>query len=57
MIPSDPIMLLSFVNMKLRDEFADLDDLCKSLDIDREALEEKLSEAGFHYVAVTNQFR
>lgn len=57
MIPSDPIMLLSFVNMKLRDEFADLDDLCKSLDIDREALEEKLSEAGFHYVAATNQFR
>ena len=57
MIPSDPIMLLSFVNMKLRDEFADLDDLCKSLDIDREALEEKLSASGFHYVAATNQFR
>lgn len=57
MIPSDPYILLSFVNMKLRDEFADLDSLCKSLDIDRKALEEKLGAAGFEYDPSTNQFK
>ena len=49
MIPSDPFMLLSFVNMKLRDEYSDLDELCKSLDIDKSELIEKLSSAGFEY--------
>ena len=33
MIPNDPVMLLSFVNMKLRDEFSDLDELCGALDV------------------------
>lgn len=57
MIPSDPYILLSFINMKLRDEFADLDSLCKSLDTDRKALEEKLGAAGFEYDPATNQFK
>ena len=57
MIPSDPIILLSFINMKLRDEYPDLDDLCKSLDIDRTALEEKLAAAGFQYDSSSNQFK
>lgn len=57
MIPSDPYILLSFVNMKLRDEFADLDSLCKSLDIDRKALVEKIGAAGFEYDPSTNQFK
>ena len=50
-------MLLSMVNMKLRDEYADLDDLCASLDIDREALVSRLAEAGFSYSPALNQFR
>lgn len=57
MLPSDPYILLGFVNMKLRDEFADLDDLCKSLDIDRTGLEEKLEAAGFQYDTASNQFK
>lgn len=57
MLPSDPFMLLSVVNTKLRDEFESLDDLCASLDIDRETLEKKLGEAGFSYVVSANQFR
>lgn len=35
-IPKDPVMLLSFLNLKLRDEYRSLDDLCKSLCIDKE---------------------
>lgn len=55
-LPQDPFMLFSFVNMKLRDEYATLDELCKSLDIDRSALEEKLKAAGFEYSAENNKF-
>ena len=50
------MMLFSFVNMKLRDEYATLDELCKSLDIDRVALEEKLKAVGFEYSAENNKF-
>lgn len=32
-IPKDPFMLLSFINMHLRDDGMSLDELCKSLDI------------------------
>ena len=31
MIPEDPVILLSFVNTKLRDEYPSLDELCASL--------------------------
>ncbi|MGN0292339.1 MAG: DUF4250 domain-containing protein, partial [Lachnospiraceae bacterium] len=27
-LPKDPVMLLSFVNLKLRDEYPTLDDFC-----------------------------
>lgn len=50
-------MLLSAVNMKLRDEYPSLDELCRSLDIDREALVAKLATAGFEYMPEINQFR
>ena len=32
-IPKDPAMLLSFVNMKLRDEYASFDEMCKSMNL------------------------
>ena len=50
-------MLLSFVNMKLRDEFSDLDELCASAGIDRPELEARLEAAGFEYMPEINQFR
>ena len=33
MIPEDPVILLSFVNTKLRDEYPSLDELCASPEI------------------------
>ena len=39
MIPKDPVMLLSFINLKLRDFYDDLDALCDDLDIDRQEIE------------------
>lgn len=57
MLPNDPMILLSVVNTKLRDEYDALDRLCADLDADREALEKKLAAAGFRYDERTNQFR
>lgn len=57
-IPSDPVMLMSMLNMKLRDgDFESLEDLCLSLGLDEGELKKKLSEAGFEYVASLKQFR
>ena len=57
MIPNDPVMLLSFVNMKLRDEFSDLDELCGALDVSREDLKRRLKALGYAYNEKTNQFK
>jgi hypothetical protein len=54
----DPYILLSMVNMKLRDfDDHDLDSFCASYEIDREKLETRLREAGFEYDPKTNQFK
>lgn len=55
-LPKDPFMLLSIINMKLRDQYADLDSLCDDLDVDREALERTLADAGFTYNTLSNSF-
>ena len=56
-LPHDPYMLLSFVNMKLRDEYRDLDELCAAAGIARDELVKRLAEAGFEYMPEINQFR
>ena len=54
----DPVMLMSIVNMKLRDDFAgDLDKLANFFDIDKAALEAKLASAGFDFLQEAGQFR
>ncbi len=55
-IPKDAAMLLSFMNMKLRDEGCDLDTLCADLGVDRSDIEEKLRTIDYEYDATTNQF-
>lgn len=55
-LPKDPMMLMSVINMKLRDFYSDLDALCEDLDIDRNELEKTLSAAGFEYNKELNKF-
>lgn len=55
-LPQDPMMLYSAVNMKLRDRYNSLDELCDDLGIDRRSLEHRLSEAGFEYSVKDNKF-
>ena len=57
MLPTDPMILLSYINTKLRDEYASLDELCDSLDEDRQALEQRLAAAGYTYDAAQRRFR
>lgn len=56
MIPNDPVMLLSFVNLKLRDFYGSLEDLCEDLELDREALVAKLEGIDYRYDGEKNQF-
>jgi hypothetical protein len=56
MIPKDPVMLLSFINLKLRDFYGSLDALCDDLDADRMEIEAKLATIDYHYDSEKNQF-
>ena len=55
-LPNDPVMLLSAVNMKLRDQYASLDDLCEDFHIPRKEIEQKLAEIGYEYNSEYNRF-
>lgn len=56
MIPNDPVMLLSFVNMKLRDQYTNLEAMCEDLDILSTEIIEKLDKIDYHYDVEKNQF-
>ncbi len=56
MIPNDPVMLLSFVNLKLRDFYGSLDALCDDLDVSQSEITEKLATIDYHYDAEQNKF-
>lgn len=59
MLPQDPVMLLSFINMKLRDEYQGLDALSEGLDISKDELDEivrKLEGIGYKYNPKLNKF-
>lgn len=55
-LPDDAVMLMSVINMKLRDFYKNLDELCDDMDIDKSTLCEKLSAAGFLYDEDNNKF-
>ena len=55
-LPEDINMLFSFVNMKLRDEFDGLDELCAALDVDKDWLIARLAKGGFEYNSQQKRF-
>ena len=57
MLPHEPNMLLSIINMKLRDFYSNLDSLCDDCDEDKTEIIEILEKAGFHYDSEQNQFK
>lgn len=56
MIPNDPIMLVSYLNTQLRDNYPTLDELCASLSVDKQDIVEKLESVNFVYDEVLNKF-
>ena len=55
-LPQDPFILFSYINTKLRDNYASLDILCEDLDVDKEELVNKLATIGMVYDASLNKF-
>ncbi|MDE5561553.1 MAG: DUF4250 domain-containing protein [Bacteroidaceae bacterium] len=55
-LPHDPFMLMSVINMKLRDCYPDLDTLCTDMDVDKEVLTTTLGSIGMEYNPETNKF-
>lgn len=56
MLPKDPVILLSFLNTKLRDEYSSLAELCAALDADEAAVQETLAALDYRYNPDRNQF-
>lgn len=56
MLPQDPMILLSFVNLKLRDYYSSFDAMCEDLDVSKQEICDKLSEIGYRYDANQNKF-
>jgi hypothetical protein len=57
LLTMDPYILLSWANMKLRDEFSSLDILCDEYDISRETISGRLKRLGYEYNEQFNQFK
>ena len=59
MLPQDPIILLSYINTQLRDNYGSLEALADGLDLDPADLENavnRLKEMGYAYDAAQNKF-
>lgn len=55
-LPKDPIILLSYINTLLRDQYENLDELCASLQTNKTVIEKTLSSIDYSYDEVVNQF-
>ena len=56
MIPQDPVMLLSFINLKLRDFYGSLKQLCDDRDVKEQEITDKVAAIDYHYDEERNQF-
>ena len=60
MLPQDPVMLLSYLNTQLRDNYSSPEQLFDGLDIpkdEQEEIIEKLRAIGYTYNRELNQFK
>ncbi len=56
MLPQDPAILVSTVNLKLRDYYQSLEDMCDDMEEDAADVERRLAQIGYHYDRERNQF-
>ena len=55
-LPKDPVILLSYINTQLRDFYPSLDELCSSLNADKQTLCNTLAQIDYYYDETSNQF-
>lgn len=55
-LPKDSMMLLSVINMKLRDFYPSLEALCEDMELDTGELQQRFSQLGYVYNAEYNRF-
>lgn len=55
-LPNDPLILLSYINTQLRDNYPSLVELAKSLCVEAEEINAKLNSIGYEYNAELNKF-
>ena len=55
-IPNDPVILMSYLNTRLRDNYPSLEELCKTMDLDMAEIVAKLKRIGYVYHEERNQF-
>lgn len=56
-IPTDPAILLSYVNTQLRNHYPTFDELCASMNLDQAQIIQKLESIGYVYNSSKNQFQ
>lgn len=55
-MPKDPVILLSFVNTQLRDNYNSLTELCKAYMVSEDYINTKLNMINYSYNKDRNQF-
>lgn len=55
-LPNDPMILLSYINTKLRDFYKSLDDFCKDTNCNKDEIINKLQSIGYEYNNELNKF-
>lgn len=53
----DPNILVSIINMKLRDQYSSLNLLCDDLELSEKDIINKLESIGYNYNESENQFK
>ena len=56
MIPKDPVMLLSYVNTQLRDNFGSLKEMCKAFNVEENYIKKQLEMIDYRYCEEKNKF-
>ena len=55
-LPKDPVMLLSFTNMQLRDNYPNLTEFCKAFIVEESEIINTLKKIDYEYDCSSNQF-
>lgn len=56
-LPKDPVMLLSFVNTQLRDNYSSLKEFAAAYTVDEKDITDKLAQIDYKYDESLNQFK